>query len=58
MKEGSLFCFVCHAEISQTMVLHATLLVSLESSLMSIGVHLTWFWFESLWSYSVEAIDY
>jgi hypothetical protein len=32
MKEGSLFCFVCHAEISQTMVLHATLLVSLESS--------------------------
>jgi hypothetical protein len=32
MKQGSLFYFVCHAEISQTMVLHAMLLVSLESS--------------------------
>jgi hypothetical protein len=38
MKEGSLFCFVCHAEISQTTVLHATLLVSLESS-QWVGVH-------------------
>ncbi len=32
MKQGNLFCFVCHTEISQTMVLHGVLLVSLESS--------------------------
>ncbi len=38
MKEGSLFCFVCHAEISQAMVLHVTLLISLESS-QWVGVH-------------------
>jgi hypothetical protein len=57
MKEGSLFCLVCHAEISQTMVLLATLLVSLESS-QWVGGAPTWFWFETLWSYSVEAIDY
>jgi len=42
-----LFCF-CHAKISLTMALHAMLLVSLES----------WgepTWFETLWSYDVEA---
>jgi hypothetical protein len=32
MKQGNLFCFVCHTEILQTMVLHGVLLVSLESS--------------------------
>jgi len=31
MKQGSLFCFVCHIEIFQTMMFHAMLLVSLES---------------------------
>jgi hypothetical protein len=30
MKQGSLFCFVCHDEISQTMRLHVGLLVSLD----------------------------
>jgi hypothetical protein len=38
MKRGSLFCFVCHVEISQTTALHAMLLVSLESS-QWVGVH-------------------
>jgi hypothetical protein len=37
MKHGSLFCFVlfyflCHAKISHTIVLHVTLLVSLQNS--------------------------
>ncbi len=34
MKQGNLFCFVllCHVQISQTMMLHAGLLVSSESS--------------------------
>jgi hypothetical protein len=27
MKQGILFCFVCHIEISQTITLHATLFV-------------------------------
>jgi hypothetical protein len=38
MNRGSLFCFVCHVEISQTTALHAMLLVSLESS-QWVGVH-------------------
>ncbi len=38
MNPGSLFCFVCPSDISQTMALHATLLVSSESSEW-IGVH-------------------
>jgi hypothetical protein len=38
MKQGSLFCFVCHVEIFQTMVFHAMLLVSLENSQWE-GVH-------------------
>jgi hypothetical protein len=50
-----LFCFVCYAEISQTTALHVMLLVSLEKLSMSRGA-LTWF--ESLWSYGVEGIDY
>jgi hypothetical protein len=33
MKQGSLVCFVCHAQISQTTMLHATLLIFSESSL-------------------------
>jgi hypothetical protein len=37
------------------MALHAALLVSLASSPMSTGA-LTWF--ETVWSYGVEAIDY
>jgi len=32
MKQCRLFCFVCHVEISQSMALHAMLLVSLQSS--------------------------
>jgi hypothetical protein len=32
MKQGSLFCFVCHAEISKITVLHVVLLVYSESS--------------------------
>jgi len=35
LKQGSLLCFVCHTEISQTTMFHDMLLVSLESSLMS-----------------------
>jgi hypothetical protein len=49
-------CFVVsHVEISQTIVLHVTHLVSLESSWWE-GVALTWF--EIFWSYGVDAIDY
>jgi len=40
MKQCSMFCFVCHVEISQTMMLHAMLLVSSKSSWWE-GVH--WF---------------
>jgi len=40
MKQGSLFCFVCHVEIFQIIVLHIALLVSLESC-QWVGVH--WF---------------
>jgi hypothetical protein len=32
MKQGSLLCFVCHAETSQTMALHVAFLISSESS--------------------------
>jgi hypothetical protein len=53
MKQGSLFCFVCHAEISQITLLDAMFLVCLES-LMSSGA-LTWL--EIVWSYYVEAIE-
>jgi hypothetical protein len=55
MKQGSLFCFVCHFEISQTMLLHVAILVSFQKALMIRGA-LTWF--EIVWSNSVEAIDY
>jgi hypothetical protein len=51
-KQGSLFCFVWHAEISQTtMVLHAVLLASLGSwgALTLI---------DTVLSYGVKAIDY
>jgi hypothetical protein len=53
MKQGSLFCFVCHAEISQITLLDAMFLVCLES-LMSSGAPT---WFEIVWSYYVEAIE-
>jgi hypothetical protein len=43
MKQGSLFCFVCQAEISQTTALHVTLLVSLEKQARMIKGALTWF---------------
>jgi hypothetical protein len=59
MKQGSLFCFVCHAEIFQitTTALHyVVLLVSSESSQWVSRGALTWF--EIAWSYGVEAIDY
>jgi hypothetical protein len=50
-----LFCF-CHANISQTTTArHAALLVSWEKLWMSTGA-LTWF--ETVWSYGVEAFDY
>ncbi len=54
MKQG---CFVlfCHSKISQTMVLHVTPLGMFGKLLMNRGA-LTWF--ETIWSYNVEAIDY
>jgi hypothetical protein len=50
-SKGSLFCFVCHGEISQTMTFHAVVIVSLESwgALTSIDIVL---------SYGVKGIDY
>jgi hypothetical protein len=39
MKKSSLFCFVCHAAISQTTAFHATLLVSLESKVVCFVCH-------------------
>jgi hypothetical protein len=38
MKENCLFCFVCHVEISQTIVPLAMLLVTLENP-QQIEVH-------------------
>jgi hypothetical protein len=32
IKQGGLFCFVCHVEMSQNMVLSAMFLVSLKNS--------------------------
>jgi hypothetical protein len=53
MKEASLFCFVCLAEISQTRAFHLALCVSSESS-QWVGVHwLGWerlkLWCRSYW---------
>jgi hypothetical protein len=50
-SKGSLFCFVCHVEISQTTTFHAMLIVSLESwgALTSIDI---------VSSYGVKGIDY
>jgi hypothetical protein len=53
-----LFCFVLfsHVEISQTMALHAALLIFFEKlSMSSMGAST---WFETLWSSSVEVMDY
>ncbi len=38
MKQASLFCLVCHDDISQTTMFHATLLISSES-FQWVGVH-------------------
>jgi hypothetical protein len=38
MKQGSLFCLVCHVDMSQTIMFQAMLLVSLES-FQWVGVH-------------------
>ncbi len=46
----------CPAEISQTMAVHAALLVSLERSQRLTRGAPTWI--ETVWSNSVEAIDY
>ncbi len=55
MKQGSLFCFVCHTDSSQTTLLHVAFLVSMESScwvrVQQLGLRL----FEAM---VVEAIDY
>lgn len=63
VKQGSLFCFVLfyfvlfsHVEISQTMALHAALLIFFEKLSMSSMGACTWF--ETLWSSSVEVMDY
>jgi hypothetical protein len=53
-KQGS-FVLFCHADISQTMALHAVLLVSLESSWQVGG---TSTWFKTVWSFDVEAIEF
>jgi hypothetical protein len=55
MKKGSLFCFVCHTDSSQTTALHVASLVSMESSwwvrVHQLGLRL----FEAM---VVEVIDY
>jgi hypothetical protein len=43
-------------KIKNTMVLHTMLLLSSESSQRGVGGASTWF--ETVWSYDVEAIDY
>ncbi len=49
MKQGSLFCFVCHTDSSQTTALHVAFLVSMESSwwvrVHQLGLRLKlWLW--------------
>jgi hypothetical protein len=52
MKQGSLFCYF---DISQALtMLDVVFLVSLEASI-SRGAPT---WFETIWNYSVEVIDY
>ncbi len=55
MKQGTLFCFLCHAKISQTTTLSCHALGIFGKLLTRRGA-LTWF--ETIWSYGVEAIDY
>jgi hypothetical protein len=50
MKQARKFVLFCQVEISQTMALHAALLVSLASSPMSTSAVT---WFEIVWSYGV-----
>jgi len=60
MKQGSffLFCFVlsCHAEIFQAMGVSCRTLGIFRKLSMSSRGALTWF--ETVWSYGVEAIEY
>jgi hypothetical protein len=55
MKQGRLFCFVCHTDSSQTTALHVAFLVSMESSwwvrVDQLGLRL-------FGAMGVEAIDY
>jgi hypothetical protein len=56
MKERKLFvCFVCHIEISKTIVLLAVLLILLENY-QYIGVHLSWF--HNVSTYNGKVIEY
>ncbi len=50
MKQGSLFCFVYHGQISQTTTLHVVLLVFSKSGALT--------WFETIRSYNAKYIDY
>jgi hypothetical protein len=47
LKQGSLFCFVCHAEISKITILQVVLLVYSDWGASIL--------FEIVWSYSVQA---
>jgi hypothetical protein len=53
MEQGSSFCMLRYPK--SLYLLHATLLVSSKKLLMSRGAPS---WFEIVWSYGVEAIDY
>jgi hypothetical protein len=55
MKQGNLFCFVYHTQISQTTTLHVVLLVFSKRFQMNRGA-LTWF--ETIWIYNAKDIDY
>jgi hypothetical protein len=59
MKQGSLFCFVLFVRLRslKPMTLHVGLLVFLESS-RCVAQGCIRLDFETVWSYSVEAIDY
>jgi hypothetical protein len=55
MKQGSLFCFVRHVEILQNHSASCHAIGSFGKLSMSRGAPT---WFEAVWSYGVEAIDY
>jgi hypothetical protein len=52
MKQGSLFCFICHAEVFSNHVTSCRALSIFRKLSMSRGALS---WFEIVWSYSVEA---